>query len=124
MGSTNRPFKIDGVAIPTPTTYKFGIEDLSSEETGRTLDGVMHKDVVAVKDYYECMWAKLSWEDTAILLNAINNKEKFNFTHADPRKPNQWLTAEFYVGERGGAALDLTDNKRTWAEITFKFIRI
>lgn len=122
--SATRPFKIDGVEIPTPSTYKAGIEDLSSEETGRTLDGVMHKDVVAVKDYYECTWAKLSWADAATLLNAIDNKEKFNFTHADPRKPNQWVTNEFYVGERSAVALDLTDAQRAWKSLTLKFIRI
>lgn len=124
MSTTTRPFKINGVAIPTPSSYKFGIEDLSSEETGRTLDGVMHKDVVAVKDYYDCTWARLSWEDAATLLNAIDNKPKINFTYADPRKPNQWLTNEFYVGERSGGALDLTDPNRTWTEIAFRFIRI
>lgn len=122
--STARPFKVDGVAIPTPSSYKFGIEDLSSEETGRTLDGIMHKDVVDDKDYYDCEWARLSWDDAATLLNAINKKEKFNFTHADPRVPNQWITAEFYVGERSGGALDLTDPNRTWTGISFRFIRI
>ena len=124
MATQERPFKIDGVAIPTPTEYTFGIEDLSSEETGRTLDGVMHKDVVDDKDYYECVWKSLSWEDAALLLNAVNKKERVMFTHADPRKPNQWITAEFYIGERGGGALNLKDNKRTWMGIKFKFIRI
>ena len=117
-------FKINNVAIPTPTTYEFNIEDLSSEETGRTLDGVMHKDVVADKDTYSCTWAKLSWQDAATLLNAINKKTKFKFTYLDPRKPNQWLTDYFYVGARTGAALNVLDPKRTWSNIGFKFIRI
>ena len=82
------PFKIDGVSIPTPSSYKFNVEDLSSEATGRTLDGIMHKDVVAVKDYYECSWKKLSWTEAATLLNAIDGKQQVQFTHADPRVPN------------------------------------
>jgi len=117
-------FRINGVVIPTPSTYEFDVEDLSSEETGRTLDGVMHKDVVAVKDTYTCTWNKLSWEDTAKLLNAINAKSKFDFTYVDPRKPNKWLTNKFYVGARTGAALNITDPKRTWSKISFKFIRV
>lgn len=119
-----RPFKIDGVAIPTPSEYKFDIEDLSSAATGRTLDGVMHKDVVAVKDYYTCTWKKLSWADAATLLNAIDGKTKVLFTHADPRVPNQWITYEFYVGRRGGAALNVNDPKNTWSEISLQFTRI
>lgn len=117
-------FRINGVVIPTPSTYEFDVEDLSSEETGRTLDGVMHKDVVAVKDTYTCTWNKLSWEDTAKLLNAINAKSKFDFTYVDPRKPNKWLTNKFYVGARTGAALNITDPERTWSKISFKFIRV
>lgn len=118
----DRPFKIDGVPIPTPSDYKFNIEDLSSEETGRTLDGVMHKDVVDVKDTYTCTWKRLSWEDMATLLTAIDGKEEFNFTHADPRMPNRWPTSKFYVGARTGAALDLTRN--LWVDLTLTFIRI
>ena len=122
--SAERPFKIDGVEIPTPSSYKFGIEDLSSEETGRTLDGVMHKDVVDDKDYYDCTWAKLSWEDAATLLNALQGKPQFLFTHIDPRIPNQWITSTFYVGKRNGAALNILDTKRTWQDISMTFIEV
>lgn len=124
MSIEERPFKIDGVAIPTPAEYQAGIEDLSSEQTGRTLDGVMHKDVVASKDYYECKWIFLSWEDIAIILNAINEKESFDFTYADPRVPNRFITNKFYVGERSAAALNLADPKKSWKSLTLKFIRI
>ncbi len=117
-------FKIDGVAIPTPSTYVFSIEDLSSEMTGRTLDGVMHKDVIAVKDTYSCTWKKLSWQDMATLLNAIDGKQQFAFTYVDPRVPNQALTNNFYVGERSGTALNIKDPARTWTDLSLKFIRI
>lgn len=120
----NRPFMVDGVPIPTPTTYKFGEEDLSSKKSGRTLDGVMHKDVVATKDYYECMWKSLSWEDAATLLNAVSGKEKVRFTHADPRSPNMWVTDDFYIGKRASGALNLNDPNYTWGDITMQFTRI
>lgn len=124
MSIDARPFKIDGVTIPTPSTYEAGIEDLSSEQTGRTLDGVMHKDVVAVKDYYSCTWKVLSWEDIATILNAINGKPSFELTYADPRVPNRFITNTFYVGERTTPAMNLTDPKKTWKDLTLKFIRI
>lgn len=120
----DRPFKIDGVAIPTPITYEYSIEDLSSEQTGRTLDGVMHKDVVSVKDKYTCTWKTLSWEDASILMKAIDGKTKISFTYADPRIPNKFVTHDFYVGQRTGSALNLKDPKKSWEKITFSFIRI
>ncbi len=122
--SNQKPFKIDGVEIPTPTTYTFNVEDLSSENTGRTLDGVMHKDVVAVKDTYACTWKSLSWSQAAKLLNAIDGKTKFKFTHADPRKPNKWITGDYYVGKRSTVALNLKNPKNTWHDISLTFIQI
>lgn len=118
----NKPFKIDGVEIPTPTKYEFSAEDLSSEYTGRTLDGIMHKDVVAVKDTYDCAWNKLSFEETERLLNLTEGKEKILFTHIDPRRPNGYITGEFYIGARKCVAKNLKN--RCWNDITMTFIRI
>ena len=122
--SSQRPFMIDGVAIPTPTTYKFGVEELSSDATGRTLDGVMHKDVIAVKDYYECTWKSLSWADAATLLRAVDGKKEVSFTYADPRTAGTWLTNRFYIGKRTASAGNLLDPKNTWREISMTFTRI
>ena len=120
---TDRPFKINGVSIPTPTSYEASIEDLSSEETGRNLNGDMEKDVVAVKATYACTWKRLSWEDAATIFNAIDGKSKVTFTHADIRTPGTWKTGNFYVGQRGGAALDLSDSKHAWSDLKFTFIQ-
>jgi len=120
----NIVFKIDGVAIPTPLEYGFDIEDLSSEQSGRTLDGVMHKDVVSVKDYYTCTWKHLSWQKTADLLLLVNGKTQVTLQYVDPRYPNQVLINQFYVGKRSGKAVNLNNPTNTWTDITFQFIRI
>ena len=119
-----KQFKVDGTVIPTPSEYGFDIEDLSSEQSGRTLDGVMHKDVVAVKDYYTLTWKKLSWSDTAALLKLVNGKTKVRLTYYDPRKPNKPLVNDFYIGKRSGKANNLNNPTNTWKDITFQFIRI
>lgn len=119
-----KPFKINGVAIPTPSEYTFDVEDLSSQNTGRTLDGIMHKDVVAVKDTYTCTWKKLSWEEAAELLNAIDAKEQFSFTHADPRISDRFVTGTYYVGKRSSVAMNLRDSDNTWKDIKMTFIEI
>lgn len=124
MSISNAPFKINGTTIPTPSEYGFDIEDLSSEKSGRTLDGKMHKDVVAVKDYYTCTWKRLSWTDTAALLKLVNGKTKISLTYVDPRVPNKVLTNDFYVGKRSGKANNLKNANNTWRDVTFQFIRI
>lgn len=124
MAINSKPFKIDGVSIPTPSTYDFNIEDLSSEATGRSLDGIMHKDVVDIKDYYTVIWKKLSAEDAALLLNLVDGKTQIAFTYVDPRLPSQVVSRDFYVGKRSGKAMNLRDNKNTWTDITMQFTRI
>lgn len=120
----NTPFKIDGVTVPTPSSYDFGIDDVSSEESGRTLDAVMHKDIVAIKDYYTCTWNKLSWTDAAMLLRLVDGKTQVTVTYADPRVPNQMCVNTFYVGKRSGKANNLNDDGNAWKNITFQFIKI
>ena len=117
-------FQVDGVTLPTPDEYKPGIEDLSSEESGRTLDGIMHKDVVAVKDYYEFTWKTLSWTDAAKVFNSVNGKTEVQLTYADPRVPNQLLSNRFYVGKRECSANNLNDPVATWKDIKLTFTRI
>lgn len=117
------PIMIDGVEVPTPSTYTFDIEDLSSENTGRTLDGVMHKDVVAVKDYYTCEWKGLSWQEAADLLNLVDGKTSVRVTLIDPRMPNKTMTKYFYVGKRSGALKTLRHTTNMWT-VTFQFIGI
>lgn len=119
-----KPFKIDGVTIPTPSSYDFNIEDLSSEQTGRTLDGIMHKDVVAVKDYYTVMWKKLSEDDAALILNLVDGKTQLSFTYVDPRYQAGVVTRDFYVGKRSGKAMNLRNSENTWNDITMQFTRI
>ena len=122
--AVKRPFRVDGVALPTPDEYKPGIEDLSSEETGRTLDGIMHKDVVATKDYYEFVWKVVSWTNAATILKAVDGKTDVTLTYADPRTPNLWLRNKFYVGKRSCEANNLNDPKYTWKNLTLQFTRI
>lgn len=118
------PFIVDGITLPTPDEYKPGIEDLSSDETGRTLDGTMHKDVVAVKDYYEFVWKSVSWETAAKILNAVDGKTSVQLTYADPRYPNRFLRNKFYVGKRACSANNLNDPVHTWKDLTLQFTRI
>lgn len=124
MATFRNPFRVDGVVLPTPDEYKPSIEDLSSEATGRTLDGVMHKDVVGVKDTYEFVWNVVSWEDAATIFNSVDGKTQVSLTYADPRIPNRFLNSTFYVGKRSCAALNLNDPVHTWKDVSLTFIRI
>ena len=42
-------FKINGVTMPTPKSFKVTINDIDSENTTRDARGTMHRDRIAVK---------------------------------------------------------------------------
>lgn len=117
-------FMIDGVEIPTPSSFTAGIEDISSSDTGRTMDGIMHKDVIAVKATYDCSWQLLNWDDCARILNAVDGKSRVQFTYPDPRVPNVFVTGDFYVGKRSAPAYVLVDGKERWKGVSFSFVEV
>ena len=115
---------IDGVVIATPSTFDANFEDISSAQTGRTMDGKMHKDVIAVKASYDCRWNLLDWSDCANLLNAVDGKAKVAFTHPDPRVKDQFITKDFYIGSRKAPTLTLVNGRERWAGTAMTFIEI
>lgn len=123
MTFTESPFSVDGVRIPIPSKYEWSEEDLSSSATGRTLDGMMHKDVVSIKQYYTLTWDSLSWADAAVLLNAVAGKTRVTFTYLDPRKPEQISSGTFYVGKRDSNGTNFAA-ATPWTETKMQFIEI
>ena len=51
-----RPWVWNGNTLKTPSEYNWTYSDLSSEETGRSLDGTATKDVVTVKRSLDVTW--------------------------------------------------------------------
>ena len=74
-----------GVELPLPDSYSQTIADLSSTQTGRTLDGRAHKDVIAVKDTIPLKWSRLEWEKAAEIANAVDGIEYAVMQYMDVR---------------------------------------
>ena len=62
--------KFDGVTMPCPAKYDFSIQDVSAGESGRTDDGVMHKNRVAQKRKIALSWVVKTPQETARILSA------------------------------------------------------
>lgn len=93
-------FKINGIAIPAPVNFEWTDSDLSSDDTGRIMNGEMNKDIIATKVSFPITWAMLSWTDTSILLNALGQNGVYaEFMYPDP-KLGTWVTKTIYTGDR------------------------
>lgn len=67
-------FEIDGVDITQFMNWdglKYGVNDLDSEEAGRTLDGMMHRSRVGTKIRWDVQVKKLTTSQLHTLLNLI-----------------------------------------------------
>ena len=56
---------IDGQQMPCPSSYTFGLQDVSAGESGRTDDAIMHKNRVAQKRKLQLEWVGKDWENQA-----------------------------------------------------------
>lgn len=119
--------KINGVAIKDPSTFNWGLSDLSSEESGRsTNDGKMNKDVIAQKRQLDITWANISPSDASTILKAVNYTTVgsfFSVTYPDTMEGTN-LTKDFYVGDRKAPMKQWADfyNGKIYSTLSLSFI--
>lgn len=89
---------IDGVKVPTPQTYNWGLEDLDGEEgTGRNnATGEMFRDRVSTKIKLSFTWPPLSVADTSRLLKAL--RPVFIEVRYLDALEGDYVTKTFYAG--------------------------
>jgi len=93
-----RLFQWNGVNIPYPITgLEYSYEELSTEDSGRTLDGTMDKSIVASKVTLSCQWLNCPDTISTILLTAIKGAPYGNLTYPDPMVGAD-NTKRFYTG--------------------------
>ena len=95
-------FQIDGKPMPAPDRdVEVSYEDIDVEDSGRTLDGVMHRDILR---YNVAKWA-LSADDYTYLQSLFKGKKDFQFTFPTPGGPKTvtayrskwWITLRNYT---------------------------
>lgn len=91
--------KIDGVSIPCPSTFSWGVQDVSAAESGRTDDAVMHKNRVAQKRKLSVRWNAPDWDASCQIIQAVN-PEYIQVEYPDPLDANKHAVRTFYVGDR------------------------
>lgn len=115
--------QINSTVIKTPADVTWSLQDLSSPDTGRTLDGVMHKDRVAQKVKLACKWPAMSTHDASILLKNANSQVNFQLTYFDVME-NANRTATFYVGDRSVPYLWIREDSKMVENVAFDFIEV
>lgn len=110
--------KVNGVAIPTPSDYSVGIQDISKAE--RNANGTMIIERITTKRKIEMAWKYLSKEDLSKVMNAVS-PVFFQVEYLDPQE-NRKKTGTFYSGDRNMGALDYINGVIRWKDIKFSII--
>ena len=103
----NFTFQVNGIDVPTPSKFGWSLQDLSASHSGRTLDGLMHKNRVAQKEKIVLQWNAITTAKASTILQMFD-PEYFNVTYRSP-KTNTIVTKEFYRG-------DATSPYYTWTK--------
>ena len=115
--------KVNDTVLQTPANVKWALQDISSSNSGRTLDGVMRKDRIAQKVKLSCSWPAMPFSDASTLLRNVNSQVTFNLTYFDVMQ-NGIRTARFYVGDRTAAYLWVWDDDGYVKDVSFNFIEV
>lgn len=90
---------INGVSVPCPSTFTWGLQDVSSSNSGRSDTGYMHKNRVTQKRKLSVSWTALTFSQASKIVNAVDD-EYFTVIYPDVKSGNENESRTFYVGDR------------------------
>lgn len=118
MNDYNPIRSVNGVAVKSPSVYKWKLEDLSASDAGRTEDTVMDKKRIGQLVGIELQWNKVGIEDAAIILKQFN-PEYIEVEYLDAMA-GEYVTRVFYVGDRSAPLYN--GELGLWDNIAFNLI--
>ena len=81
-----------------PASCTFEIETLDTENSGRSLNGLMYRDVITTKISLQLQWNTISVAEMSSLLTALSSTF-FEVRYFNPIQ-GDWTTDTFYCGNR------------------------
>lgn len=112
MSEYNPILTVDGQEVPCPSTFVYNLQDVSIADSGRTEDGLMHKNRLTQKVKLELAWNGVDTQKGSQVLNAFD-PEYVEMCYLD-LKQGTYVTKTFYIGDRKSpfynSRLDIWEN--------------
>lgn len=116
----NSMIRVNGVRVKTPSSFTWGLQDVSAEDAGRTQDAIMHKNMIAQKRKISLAWNNPTPEEAHTILRAFN-AEYFRMKYYDPLAGGE-ITKTFYAGDRTAPVKIWTAGNKRYEQISFDII--
>ena len=91
--------KVDGTELPCPSSFTWGLQDVSASQSGRTDDDIMHKNRVALNRKLSIGWNGPDFETAHKIIKAVN-PEYIKVEYPDLLSGDEHEKRTFYVGDR------------------------
>jgi hypothetical protein len=112
--------KFNGVDVRTPTSFSVGFEETETSESGTTMDGLDHSDILSDKAVLSYTWSDPSKAETAQILTLIKQSRYVSITYPDPYTGNL-RTAEFKPQQRSVPFRDLRVGAVVYSSLSLGF---
>ncbi|WP_392885889.1 hypothetical protein [Eubacterium limosum] len=116
-----RKFQWNNVNLPFPSSLTVEVNEISSEDTGRSLDGTMEKKIVAKKKKASCTWAAVNDASARAIVGTIKSQTYGNLTFPDPETGSD-TTCYMYTGDASAECLHITTGSVALWTIKIDFI--
>lgn len=111
---------VSGVALPTPTEFQVGYQDISKAE--RNANGTMIISRVAVKRKLFLTYAYITESDASAILAQVA-PTSYTVTYMDPQTRSM-KSGSFYCGDRNIGMLDYINGNPRYKELGFNLIEL
>lgn len=112
---------VDGRAVKTPSTFAWGLQDVSGSQAGRVeLNDLMYKNRTSQKRKLSLGWNNPNVAETAAILQAFN-PEYISIRYPDALS-GTYQTREFYVGDRSTSLRSWMPGRERYTSVTFDVI--
>lgn len=111
---------VNGVEVKTPSSFSWGLQDVSDSASGRTQDAVMHKNRIAQKRKLSLSWAAPTPQEASAILQAFN-PEYIDITYPDGLSGKN-ETRTFYVGDRSAPMKIWNIGNKRYESVSFDVI--
>lgn len=113
--------KVNGVPLKyTPSTFNYGLQDVSDTESGRTQDAVMHKNRIAQKVKIDLSWNVLRPSEVSELFKMFD-PEYIDVTYWDAKEGKE-VTKTFYTGDKTAPVKYWVIDNKMYNQVAFNLI--
>ena len=118
-----KKIKFNNVVIKTPVEFSPEFETTFSEDSTRSMAGVLYKKPLFTTEAYKMAWKHLSLTEISTILQIVDHGANFSVYYPSAHH-GAWRTGTFYVGKGSMAVGSIEENGEYYSELSFNIVSV